>query len=97
MGGSQHCSSQSSKHTPGEDEEDEQYPKGPCLREMWADVLRRLKRKKYQVQFGDVIVVMKKFLLTPISGIPYSSNWFNVPRMAQIKPTGLVFDAAIRT
>lgn len=83
--------------TAGNDSTSSQYPKGPCTEQMWQSLLIRLNHKRNAVQFGDVIVVLKRLLLTPMTGIPYSSDWFDVPRMASINPTGLVFDSAIRT
>lgn len=97
VGGPSVWNTKGGKYTARDGTPPSQYPKGPCTTEMWTSLLEHLSTKRIQVTFGDVMVVMKKFLVTPITGIPYCIDWMDVPRMASVNPTGLVFDSALRT
>jgi hypothetical protein len=62
----------------------------------WTDLLTRLSRPKYRVTFLDVLVLMKRYLNTPMNALPYNDDWFVHPKFSEINHTGLIFDNAMR-
>jgi hypothetical protein len=64
--------------------------------QQWTGFLNRLSKPKYRPNFSDLLILMKRFLNTPMNALPYNDDWFVNPKITEINHTGLIFDNAIR-